>query len=97
MAEPLHGGTYNECRLASVRESVNNPEEEDEESLYDVSTRMSRADRDSSDEPLGVRRWRRELKRAVADYVIVFLRGILWEFPCNGVLCLSRLYVKTFA
>ncbi|MCK9222423.1 MAG: transposase [Limnochordia bacterium] len=45
-------------------------EEEDEESLYDVSTRMSRAD--SSDEPLGVRRWRRELKKAVADYVIVF-------------------------
>ena len=38
--------------------------------VYSVSSQLSRAD--DSDEPIGVRRWRRELKKAVADYVIVF-------------------------
>ena len=45
-------------------------EEEEEERFYSVSSQLSRAD--DSDEPIGVRRWRRELKKAVADYVIVF-------------------------
>ncbi|NLJ73353.1 MAG: transposase, partial [Syntrophomonadaceae bacterium] len=67
-------------------------EEEEEEAYYSTFSRIKAAD--DSDEPLGVRRWRRELKKAVMDYVIVFHEDIYGIFHVMEFTVLAGYIVK---